>query len=175
MTDINISGLLDGLKKASAEYQREPRMGSFLALSAVLDFLKSIDCEPELRQPLYELAGALGDAERGISNPLTTPAEHPGGAPKPIKEMLDKAVAAATVTLFMEAQRSLDEAINEVLGVAASVADKNALKQYRKNILGRRAPQPAVDLYWSTLGAARNSDLSVEERAARAASFVKVQ
>lgn len=142
--DQRLSELVQNLKGALEVFRNDQSSGSRLALTAVIEFLRKIDVEPELRNPLYTLLGELEDKNKGDSR-------------KPIKKSLDQAFAAATVDLLMDAGEDLDSALDKVAKATGETLDHDKLKEIRRNLRRSRSRGEARGLYWLVQQVAKGS------------------
>ena len=119
------------------------KLAAVRALSAVCNYLRAIGIERRYWEPLLEIWGKMDGART--------------------KEHMDKARAAAAVTLLMKAREK--SALKTV--AAAAGIDKLQLETFRKNVTGKnpRGPKIAVDLYKRLLSDAARSGLPLREQA----------
>ena len=150
--------LLIGLEKAANifnrnthDLDREPdakhwqREGAAEAVVAILDYLKP-HSEGKIRKPLFEILGAIADADHGRPNPLTTPRKRSKSAPrKSIHESSRNALAAVTVSLMMDNGIKENQAVRKV----APLVDLKAsvLGSRRDNYAAFRGNKVACNLY----------------------------
>lgn len=159
---------LQNARQASQTTQEHDpaRIAAFGALMAVINYLKAIEIDLSLYASLLELAGALTDAENGLSNPLTRPVEFQrGGSTARTQQTIEMAEAAAAVTLLLKTARRAEayRVVAEKAGV-----ESDALRTFRKNISGKRAPKLAAAHYQSFLAQAARSGVPLDEQAERA-------
>lgn len=159
---------LQNARQAAQETgEHEPtRIAAVGALLALVNYLKAIDIERALYAPLLDLSGALADAERGLSHPLTRPLEFKvGDSTAKIQHTLEMAEACAAVTLMRRAGRKKEA---YVLVANNAGVELKALRTYRKNITAKRAPELAKTQYDLFIKQAMASCLPLTEQADQA-------
>jgi hypothetical protein len=105
-------------------------------LLAFMLFLESTGSDGRLLAPVKNMLGELVDAHFKATG---------GGAFKPVGETYHLATACAMVTLIVERGGKLDSALNQV-GKDTGL-DKRKLRNYRDNLIRRRASDVALTMY----------------------------
>jgi hypothetical protein len=108
-------------------------------------YLRSIDVDSELLQPLRDLLYALLDADAGVRNELFQPRPRTGRPPKTFLEVANWARAAARVTLLIQRKTPAAVAVKQV--AKDSRVDAKHLKEFRKNIQRCRVSERVRRLY----------------------------
>jgi hypothetical protein len=148
MGDNDLAGnawgvLLVGLEIArSAE---DKRIGTRVALAAVVQYLRTSGVRAQLWGPLHDLWCALADADRGISNELVDRLAYRGGTQKGIKDTFAWTAAAAKVTLLIKAKIPAPAALKRVAKEQGLNSKK--LREFRKNIQRGHASPRAQKYY----------------------------
>jgi len=122
------------------------------SLSAVLDHLRDIGIERELRADLHQLYCSLEDVSVGRNSDLLKPTTMQDGTPKkPSFITSQDAMAAAAVSMLKDDGWTLDNALSFV--ARPLQLDKRSLRDFRKNLTSKKSigtPRREEYDYWMT-------------------------
>jgi hypothetical protein len=154
MSDDPLAWFIENLQAASQSYKMDKRYSAHQAIAAVLYFLTDVKnftdvkVDPVLRAPLLEALDIINselDFE-GLS-----------------KKDQDRVHASLAVTHQLEAGKSMDEALKALLDHDAKA--KEQIRNFRENMMSKRTPKGAWELYHVRKATASARNLPPEELA----------
>jgi hypothetical protein len=131
-----------------ARSAKSKRLGTRVALSALIHYLETRGVSGKLTKPLRALWCGLADMDRGISNDLVDRLPYKDGPQKTIQETFDWAAAAAKVTLLIKAKMPAPAALESI--AKEQKLNSKKLREFRKNIQRGHA-SPRAQKYYNWL------------------------
>ena len=150
-----LAWFIENLQAATQSYKMDKHYSANQAIAAVLYFMTDAGIDPKLRTPLLEALDII-NAELIKSMP---------------KEVHDKVHASLAVTYQIEAGKSLDGALKALLD--GDKKAKDVIKDFRGNMMSKRTPKGAWELYHSLKAKAAERNLPPEELARVSVEFFR--